>query len=126
LDNKATAIITTARQKCVFFQFLKVKKLVKAPPKTVNLVEIAVKKHIFPQFSQKRIFHFAKCCSKNYAAAGQEHKTSTFAQLCFKTQLPIFIMFIQGFSFTFVETLCTNAHSQLLIPLKAVIHITTC
>jgi hypothetical protein len=40
---------------------------VKVAPKTANLVEIAVAKHIFPQFSQKRVFHFAKIRPKNYA-----------------------------------------------------------
>ncbi len=79
MGNKATAIINTARQKCVFFQFLEVNKLGKVASKTANVVKITVKKHIFPQFSQKGIFHFAKIHRKNYAAAGEEHKTSTFA-----------------------------------------------
>jgi hypothetical protein len=68
LGNKATAIINTARQRYVFFQFLEIKKLVRAASKTANLVEIVVKKNIFPQFSQKRIFPFCEnspqklCC----------------------------------------------------------------
>jgi hypothetical protein len=98
---------------------------VKFAPKTEILIEITVKKQIFSQFSQNRIFHFVKMHPKNYAVARQEHKTSTFAQLFITNQFPIFIMSISGFlsvllkHFAPIHIFPTTHFSKL-------IHIPTC
>ncbi len=97
LNNKATAIINTVWQRCVYFQFSEVKSLVKVASKTANLVEIAVEKHIFHNFLKKEFSILRKFAPKTMLLPGKSINCQHLPNFLKQNQFPICIMSIWGF-----------------------------
>jgi hypothetical protein len=111
LNNKASAIINTVWQRCVFFSIFGGQKIDESCPKNSKCSQNCSGKTYFPQFSQKTVFHFVKIRPKNYAANRQEHKPATFAQLFKTNTIPYMYHVYWGFLHS-----CWNTLHQCTFP----------
>jgi hypothetical protein len=83
-------------------------------------------KTYIPTIFSKKSFPFCKkFAPKIMLLPGKNINCQHLPNFLKKKSTPYIHHVYPGFSFTLVETHCTNAHSQLLIPLKTVVHIPT-